>query len=941
MIRCSKCGALNRDGSRFCNDCGAPLQKTHIRCPACGTMNPVVNVYCDHCHARLVTSEGMVPPRQMAEETVELPVRMQGISLPTRAAADDIEEEGEDETPPWLHELISSGGEGEVPPDVEGEEGLARADLPDWLSGLDVEEDGEGGEVLNAGSEKPATASDEELPDWLSDLSDEPEPEVPSRRRAESEVLPANDSEEELPDWLSGLLPEEEVEEFASAAEPQGAELEAEDLPEWLTGLEEPQEEEVAPEMEPVAEGELPDWLQAAGADSVEEYAAEEPFEEEDEELPDWLSGAAPAGEAEPAEASGAEELPDWLGGSAPETAEPFEEEDEELPDWLSGAAPAGEAEPAEASGAEELPDWLGGSAPETAEPFEEEVAEGAVPEWLAGSVLEEEAPAEAEAEEVPDWLAGLEGPPGAVEEAEEVAPAGALPDWLSDLEPPAEVGEQLSPFATGDREERGALFGGTPGSESAPDAEEEPREGEVPNWLRDISPPPPAVVPGRAVNAFVGEEDEQEDEEDFEADEEEDVFEAAESLGEAEIPEWLKSLSPGEGEVAYEPPVEGLAQADMPSWLQSLKPPGTGPLPQTGPLSEQEAARAEEEGGLARAEIPDWVQQLRPTGEVVEEVSPFEVAEREPPVVEGPLAGLEGVLPALGLVDVPEDFTVQRAPPLPESTVEEAQLWQHLLEQPRGRERPVARGRQEQPGWQEVLLRLFILVMITAAGVLAIWEVLPGIWAQPPDLPGVEVLAAALDTHGPGDSVVLAVEYSTAYAGELDTITLALLDQLEEQEVQVYAVTTRPEGQALIERLFAGREELLLGSTYLPGGAAAIVPFLQSVEVERLVVVGGQATRLRWWVEQNATLGGERLPMSMGMSAAAGPFMTPYLNAWNVDGWVIGYAGVAGYRDVQGLPPADEITRPLQGLMFGQWGAALFILLGALYYLVTGKRRA
>ena len=55
MIYCPNCGTANRDGSRFCNECGRKLQsKTGIICPMCSRVNPGGNVYCDNCHARLV-----------------------------------------------------------------------------------------------------------------------------------------------------------------------------------------------------------------------------------------------------------------------------------------------------------------------------------------------------------------------------------------------------------------------------------------------------------------------------------------------------------------------------------------------------------------------------------------------------------------------------------------------------------------------------------------------------------------------------------------------------------------------------------------------------------------------------------------------------------------------------------------------------------------------
>ncbi|MBO9371341.1 MAG: zinc ribbon domain-containing protein, partial [Chloroflexi bacterium] len=54
MIYCPKCGTANRQGSKFCNECGGPLPTTGLRCPMCGAMNPTGNLFCDRCHTRLI-----------------------------------------------------------------------------------------------------------------------------------------------------------------------------------------------------------------------------------------------------------------------------------------------------------------------------------------------------------------------------------------------------------------------------------------------------------------------------------------------------------------------------------------------------------------------------------------------------------------------------------------------------------------------------------------------------------------------------------------------------------------------------------------------------------------------------------------------------------------------------------------------------------------------
>ena len=52
-MRCPACEDDNRDGARFCNNCGAPLP---VRCPGCGTDNRPGAKFCDDCGAPLTTA---------------------------------------------------------------------------------------------------------------------------------------------------------------------------------------------------------------------------------------------------------------------------------------------------------------------------------------------------------------------------------------------------------------------------------------------------------------------------------------------------------------------------------------------------------------------------------------------------------------------------------------------------------------------------------------------------------------------------------------------------------------------------------------------------------------------------------------------------------------------------------------------------------------------
>ncbi len=49
-MRCTKCGAENREGAKFCNECAAPLA---ARCPLCAAVNKPGAKFCDECGSAL------------------------------------------------------------------------------------------------------------------------------------------------------------------------------------------------------------------------------------------------------------------------------------------------------------------------------------------------------------------------------------------------------------------------------------------------------------------------------------------------------------------------------------------------------------------------------------------------------------------------------------------------------------------------------------------------------------------------------------------------------------------------------------------------------------------------------------------------------------------------------------------------------------------------
>lgn len=967
MIRCPKCGTMNRDGSRFCNECGAQLQQTKIRCPQCGTLNRVGNIFCDNCNARLVPASGVVPPEQTSEEEAGR-AGVQSISLPT------------------------------IPSAKEGA-GSEEEELPDWLRGLDEDEAAEPAaahEVPEMGEE-----DDEEFPDWLSSIWGEEEDELPDEPAAQRATPEATDTadvveqdEDALPDWLSGLPGDEE----AAEPEPDDEEsLAPSELPAWLSGLNEDDEaespaappsaseaDETAEDEEAVAPGALPDWLggvEAQPSPPTAEAAAPAPETAAlDMDLPDWLLATADATQPQPQSSS---EAPDWLFADADEDPFPEPEAVDSLPDWLSGTSPEGsepepQPEPAPEPEPEEADeDWMGGllseepasEAPETPEEAEEAVAPEAaeLPDWLTGMEDEEspettpaEAQPETEDEPTPDWLSGLmeEGPEAAPVEAapEEAVPEEAeadIPAWLSGLAgdegalEEAQAPDEMPDWLSGIESEEAPAF------EEAVSGQEAPAPSELPDWLSDVEgapeeapepeieaqpsaePPPEAEAPPEAEPPPTAPEPEPE---------------AAPAAG--ELPDWIQDLGPGaeEAGAAEEVPAEDLARAELPGWLQGLRPPGTGPLPSLPEDRAEVTAAAEEAGGLAPAEIPEWVRQLRPAPTPEGEAPAEKAAPMEPAEQAGPLAGLPGALPSSPIVDIPEAYQPVSQPAFPDDVVEQAKLWQQLLEQPRSVERPIAQRRARRGAgtlaarWITVLL----LIAVTVVGLVGVLGE-PGL-AQAVLKPRVMGLRESIEGLQAGDTVIVAVEYGPAEAGEMTPIANALLEHLQEQDVDVISVSSLPEGAALIPGLLRtsaiSNAWGLDRSAYLPGRYNGIGLFLSeplAQDADLLLIVAARADRLRWWVEQNLASpraqGRAPLPMNAGVSASIGVLTAPYLETPSVEGWLVGLSDMVAYQEDRGQPRDDALARQLDSLMFAHWVALGLILCGFVYYLISGRK--
>ena len=448
MIQCSHCGTQNRDGSKFCSDCGARLvQQSGLVCPMCGEPNTVENVFCKKCGARLAPLT-VAPP---AEKT-PTPSPIKGLSLPAKPA---------EPAAPIAKAELTKPVEPVVPAaEAEPAAPTAKAEL-----------------------EKPAPPDERKSDDWLARLRAlPPEEEAPSPTSA---PIPAS---EESGDWLARLRAAPSVEQ-AAPTEPtlsptDAVEVAEEDLPDWLRSSPAPTAQEPAPaptdatpgwmdqrqteaeQAAPATTDETPGWMTQLRAEA--EQAAPAPTSGSDDDIPDWLkdAGASPAAEQT---ASSIQEL-GWskVVISEPQAPPPVPATEAEIPDWLKtlkpkteelGApvAPVDEAAPVDAgrrsvvSPGEELLESLEATVPA---PVPTDAAE---PAWLT------ETPREVSEEEyLPDWLrTPVAGAPVQAETLAEGAPTtepAEVPDWIAALKPV----DQPAPgvFASGPVEASGPLAG-------------------------------------------------------------------------------------------------------------------------------------------------------------------------------------------------------------------------------------------------------------------------------------------------------------------------------------------------------------------------------------------------------------------------------------------------------------------------------------------------
>jgi len=427
------------------------------------------------------------------------------------------------------------------------------------------------------------------------------------------------------------------------------------------------------------------------------------------------------------------------------------------------------------------------------------------------------------------------------------------------------------------------------------------------------------------------------------------DWLEATESedgVSEADLPH-VPALVGG----AEEPADEELGDLGLPDWLGEIEP------------IEDESASTPKEGSpdLAPATLPNWLEAMRPvdTFRSVVEIEP-----EDDQAVEsvGPLAGLSGVLLAEPVVAMPRTSSVGSL----ELDVSERQYAQAEL-----LHRLVDEEEQEAPALPKQGVRLAVFRWAIAAVVLIAVSLpiltgapsfaLPSL--EPRELGALFSLVERLPLEQP---VLVVFDYEAGYAGELEAVSGAFLDQMMARGLPLASMSTRPTGSALalialapfVDRYEYENGQNIVNLGYLSGGQTAVqlfaispreaalvgfalpeqvqevweTPILDEVEVlsdfGMVAVITADSESARVWAEQARPNMGDT-PLVVVLSAGAEPLVRPYFEGTDqtIGGILSGLPAAVAYELRNGRP----------GLAQERWDAFGSVMLAAELVLLAG----
>ena len=881
-----------------------------VRCPNCGKSNPDILKVCQFCRTPLkpdsVLRIGQTPTKK---NTGEL----------------------ENVLPDWLKDVRQQARDS------------AEADAAEQAAARSKEQPNEPPDLLAGLASQASNADEEDVPDWLASLNQTAKPSGPAT------PAPASNS-----DFFAQFSPGESQAGTGSGTSqtesPSWANMgnqsprpERDELSDWFAKTAEGPEETV--ESDAGTQQNDRDWARDLGSFST----SGEPSAPKEEEDLSWLHNLEAASKQTgdlqtprqdmdwkanlempftPSPASGSQEDLSWLDnlGGMEERSQPGSEQPSGSQDdlsWLDqfGGTPASSqlAQPAEPQ--EDL-SWLNNLGA-VSEPSPTS------PAFTPGAEVSGETPA---ASEDLSWLKDLDAAPG-------TSPSSAAQDdlsWLNTLGGGSELSEPLSTPPLSEPPSMGA----TPRQTAPLGQSAEKASDEEPDWLKSAIEPPSMPAPGDlSMDWFTG------------------TRQPAEEKPAPVTPQPAPFESnpfstPSQPPALSNQEVDSLFSAEMPDWLAQ---------PETEESTSEQAGipstPSDASASLAPVDLPSWVQAMRPVEAVISETTPG--VSNQPTETEGPLAGLQGVIPIAPIGSSRRPKVVS----LKLQASDEQQASAALLEQILGTETsprllitPSFVAPQQWLRW--ALTGLFLIVL--SAVIFLRSQSIPVAASLP--VAQLDQLSNTVINVPAGAKVLVVVDYEPSLVGEMEAISGPVLDQMALFSHPNFSfIATSPNGAALIERLIshthinqAGSQSLNLG--YLPGGATGVLGFIGSPhqvnsladvqsfsDYSALILLSDHAEAGRVWVEQlqnqkqiNPTLTNQ--PLLMVASAQAGPLLQPYVLSGQITGMISGISDAAKYETKNNIPPG--IARSYWDIFgIGLMMAVALIVLGSLWSLFTGLR--
>lgn len=910
-----------------------------LRCPNCGRNNPDTLDVCQFCQTPLkpesVLRIGQTPTKK---NTGEL----------------------ESVLPDWLKEMrqqAKDSAESDAAAQAAAQSKTPKNEPPDLLAGL---------------ASQSSSADEEDVPDWLASINPtaKSKPSAPSTPESSTDFFAQFNQRESNSESVSQPS-QTEPPAWADTGN-QSSSAEKDELSDWFAQATEAPEETV--ELDPNAQQSDAGWASNLGSFST---SAEPSAPKEEEDL-SWLhnleAAAKQTGDLQspkkemdwnanfempstPSQSSASQEDLSWLdslGGieeSSPQMPEQPSAPQNDL-SWLDQFGGISEvSKPSQPTAPQEDLSWLNnlGGLPETQpseaaqnqpiepQPFASEkdlswlnelgeTSEPSQPSRTFESGASVESSPEKPSSEDLSWLNTF----GAAPESSQAPAAQDDLSWLNTL------GGESEPLSSTPFDESASER--TSPRQTAPLGQSAGKDAD-PDWLKSAIERPSMPAPGDlSMDWFTGAEQP--------ADEK-----PAPTMPQPAPFESDFFSTPGEPSTLSNQEVDSLFSVEMPDWL-SRSESGTeeSVSQQTG------APSTESDKSLSPVDLPSWVQAMRPVEAVISETT-SSVAD-QPTETEGPLAGLQGLIPIapIGSSRRPKAVSLKL------QASDEQQASAALLEQILGSEtspRTLITSSVVAPQqWLRWALTGLFLIVLSAVLFLRSQSIHVSA-GLPVEVSG---LSSAVMNIPAGSKVLVVIDYEPSLAGEMEAISGPLLDQMVLlTHPNLSFISTSPNGTALVERLVSHTNINQTGSPYLnlgflPGGATGVLGFIESPgqvnplagvqlfsEYSALIVLSDHAESGRVWVEQlqnqkQIDFALANQPLLMVASAQAGPLLQPYVSSGQIAGMISGISDAARYEFVNNSRPG--IARSYWDTFgIGLMMSIVLIVVGSLWSLFTGMR--